>query len=530
MVAACLPVLLTGVLVAVLAGGCSGRADKAGGRIDLAPTVLRVVLPLGGETAGSVFGDRVAQLSGHRLVVDLREDWQGADPNSAESDAIEAVRAGTFDIGIVPVRAWDVEGVLAFDALDAPLEIDSVALAQAVAGSDVASAMLDALTTAGVNPLGLLPGPITRLAGVTREPSSPDALRGARLALAGSVVADRVVRALGAVPVHSRFGGASVSAMDGLILQVDAIHGGGYEGVVHTVVANLPLWSRSLVVFGNNRAMQRLPPGSVALLQRAARDAIAPTARSVEQREADAVASMCVSGRMAFVELTAAEVAAFRERFTPVYAWLSRDPFTRSALARIDAIKKQMPDEEPLGCKDSDTSGGSAVATPTASGGPAGAATSTPASTPEPTPGPLTPLDGVWEMDDTAKDGVADGIANSPDEVAECNYGTFRWVFSHGLYRETQHAGSTDTWATGTIVVDGDEFTLHVTDAGGSGKDGDCHLRAGDEFTWKWSVYHDRLTITWPDPAAAKSDFPANYAVKPWVRIGDAPATVKSTH
>jgi len=505
---------IAGVLGAVLAAGCSstvGNVDKAGGRAGPEPIVLRAVQPVGGDPNGQIFANRVAEVSGHRLTVSVHDGWHATDWSTAETDAIVAVRSGAADIGIVPVRAWRAQGITAFDALVAPMEIGNRALEHAVLRSPIASDMVRDMSAAGVTPLGLLPGPISHFWGISGRLASPADLRGARIGTPPSVVSDRSLEALGAIPTPTYFNGADVSGFDGIVTSIGTVHGNEYEAVVSTGATDLALWPRSALVFVNTSALDALPSGSAQQLVAAARQALDPTIEAQDQSEEHDLASLCADGRTRLIPTSSTDLASFRDAFAPVYSWLTTDATTREFLRRIDRLKSTMADEPPE-------------------------APSCGSSTPPVRPAPWTAalptqtaLDGVWETVTTRAEQSAFS-GTDPDLIEECNFGTIRWTLAHGVYDEVQSAGSTQTWATGTYSVDGNRLTLDITDGGGSGPGGRCHLHSGDEFTWQWSRYHDQLTIVWPDPTASPLEYPANYAVKPWHLIGDSPATVITTH
>ena len=77
------------------------------------------------------------------------------------------VKAGKADLGWAGSRAFDSVGVPAFDALHAPLLIDSYALEQRVLQSPLVGDMLDGLKPLGVIGLGILPGPLRKPLGVS---------------------------------------------------------------------------------------------------------------------------------------------------------------------------------------------------------------------------------------------------------------------------------------------------------------------------------------------------------------------------
>src|SRR6476646_5081495 len=114
---------------------CTGAVDRAGGARTPRPVVLHVLNTRRGEEA-QPFLAKVAELSkgALRLVVDT--EWH-SDSVTGEVDAVHAVESGQADLAIVPARAWHGLGVTSFDALIAPLAVDSYALQQKVLGSEI---------------------------------------------------------------------------------------------------------------------------------------------------------------------------------------------------------------------------------------------------------------------------------------------------------------------------------------------------------------------------------------------------------
>src|SRR5919199_1134738 len=154
-----------------------------------------------------------------RIGAATRHMWGSAlipfgEHTRAETDAIRAVRAGQADLAIVPTRAWHEAGVTSFDALVAPLAVDSMALQAKVLASDLPAQMLAGVTPLGLTGIGILPGPMRKPAGITRALRVPSDYRGTTIAYSRSAVADRALRALGATPVASAFERADISAFD----------------------------------------------------------------------------------------------------------------------------------------------------------------------------------------------------------------------------------------------------------------------------------------------------------------------------
>ena len=161
--------LVMAVAVVTLLGvaGCSGGTDKAGGRRPV-PTVVLHVLNTFDPVEVRPFVDRVAELSGGALRLAGDEKW-GRDSTISESEMIRAVQAGGADLAIVPARAWHDVGVRSFDALIAPLAVDSMTLQAKVLPSDLPGRMLAGVTPLGLTGIGILAGPMRKPAGITRS-------------------------------------------------------------------------------------------------------------------------------------------------------------------------------------------------------------------------------------------------------------------------------------------------------------------------------------------------------------------------
>ena len=131
--------------------------------------------------------------------------------------------------------------------------------------------------------------------------------------------------------------------------------------------------------------------------------------------------------------------------------------------------------------------------------------------------GKRTPIDGVYLLT-TTREESAKAAGESPQEAVSENYGRWRFVLNRGLLRYTQASEGASRWTTATYRVDGDTLTIKVTDYGGEAPN-DSAEKTGEVYTFGWSLYRDRLTL---EPVKGKIS-PANFRVKPWRRVGDAP-------
>jgi TRAP-type transport system periplasmic protein len=158
------------VIAAVLAGGCGGgggSGDKAGGSGE--PVVLRMANAYGDldvVPAVQDFVSRVKERSGGNLRIQVASTW-GDYADDAEQQVVRAVAAGKADLGWAGARVFDTMGVTSFQALQAPMLIDSYALEQAVVASDLPGQMLQAWTRSACVASGFWP-----MACASRSPSS----------------------------------------------------------------------------------------------------------------------------------------------------------------------------------------------------------------------------------------------------------------------------------------------------------------------------------------------------------------------
>ncbi len=189
--------VLMAAVAALALGGCgSSGADKAGGERASKPTVLTLANANGDSLELEPFAKAVEHRSGGTLKIEFRNHWREGQ-NDGEVKLIRDVKAGKTDLGWAGTRAFDDVGVPAFDALHAPLLIDSLALERATLESPLVPEMLGGLKNAGVTGLGILPGPLRRPLCVSRL-VRPQDYRGATVALQRSQVGEQTLKALGA--------------------------------------------------------------------------------------------------------------------------------------------------------------------------------------------------------------------------------------------------------------------------------------------------------------------------------------------
>ena len=96
------------------------------------------------------FIEQVKTLSNGDITIE--PIWEAGNSTEAgfEVGVIQLVKEGQADLGLAASRAFDVENITNFQALQAPFLITNDTLAKAVATSDISTRMLDRLSSTGI--------------------------------------------------------------------------------------------------------------------------------------------------------------------------------------------------------------------------------------------------------------------------------------------------------------------------------------------------------------------------------------------
>jgi TRAP-type C4-dicarboxylate transport system substrate-binding protein len=478
---------LAAAAVVLAAAGCgSSSSDKAGGTQSQKPTVLTMANGNGESWELEPFAAAAARLSGGTLRIEFKNDWRGGTPSYGDK-VIGDVKSGKADLAWSGSRSFHTVGVPSFDALHAPLLIDSYALERKALESPIVGGMLDSLKPLGVVGLGILPGPLRKPLGVARL-VRPEDYAGKTLAFSRSEVARQTLSALGARSAEISFGG-EIDRYDGIEQHIYSIDGNQYDKVDKYLTANVTLWPRPMVLFMNPNAYDGLSVRQQRALREAARAAFPATLAAEQTNDKDAVGNLCRRG-VKFVTATDADLTALRRAVQPVYDRLERDAQTKTAIEQIRAMR----------------TGAAAIAdAPTCSEGSSPAQPSAKAKG----KGKVTAIDGVYRVHTTAADLRA--VRTPPDEINPGNYGTYETVLDRGHFTQEQPE---DNVSEGTYTVVDDKVTLTFT--GGSGPNPN---KPGEQFEYRWSLYRDQLKLA---PIEGKVS-PRPLLAKPWRRVGDAP-------
>ena len=128
--------LLVVAACAALWAGCDSSANKATGASEVEPVVLTLANWEFNDAGVGEWAQAVERLSRGAIRIDIRGHWRRGEVET-DRGTLNDVRAGRVDIGHIATRAWDTLGVDSFQALDAPLLIDSLALERRVITSEL---------------------------------------------------------------------------------------------------------------------------------------------------------------------------------------------------------------------------------------------------------------------------------------------------------------------------------------------------------------------------------------------------------
>jgi TRAP-type C4-dicarboxylate transport system substrate-binding protein len=343
------------VLAVVALAGCSGgEGTKAGG--SGAPVTLRIgtddfrETPAGGQI--EELARRVEALSSGKLR--LEPVWHAAgDGSDWDQRVARLVVDGGLDMGLIPARAWDTEGVTSLRALNAPFLITSDELLADVVSDPIAGEMLEGLEQAGVVGLALFPEGLRHPFGFETPLLGPGDYDGQTIRAATSATTAALFSALGAT-VNDDPGGLDSGANAGL---ESSFH---RDEPIGPGTANVTFFPKANALVINHEALAELDEGQREILEQAAQQT-RDWAIETTPKDAEAASAYCRKGGVV-VLASAADVAALERAAAPVYADLERDPQTKRFISRIRALASDLAAMEAATACDGSAGGTSAGA------------------------------------------------------------------------------------------------------------------------------------------------------------------------
>jgi TRAP-type C4-dicarboxylate transport system substrate-binding protein len=337
--------------------GPSATSEKVGASD--APIVLRMANAYGdlGRQLPGVrhFVDRVHELSDGAITITVAHSYGDFAPD-VEQRIVSHVAAGNMDLAWVGTRVLDTMGVKSFQALTAPMLVDSYALQDAIIESGMTNEMLPSLDDVGVVGLGVLADGLRKPIGVDGPIVGPADWEGIGFGTYKSDGQEQAIRALGATPAlvfgPNREAAFADRTIDGFEFGLVGYNDPKWIDPAPYVTSNVNLWPQMDLLIANPARLEALTSQEREWLQKAADDAAGRSADIVDT-EAEAMAAACDAGAR-FAEASEADLAALDESFAPVYASLEQDAETKAFIKQIRALSASIPAEPdpviPAGC------------------------------------------------------------------------------------------------------------------------------------------------------------------------------------
>ena len=339
--------LTAGSLAALVLAGCGNAgpapsADpgaKVGGKpgpiaitvADSQPNGKPSNLPL------AEFKRQVEQLSSGSMTVTVLT--QAVDDFS-DAAVIEKVKGGTFQMAVVPARAWSEAGVTSLKALQAPfLFASDEHVAAVVDDAAITKDLLSGFEGSGVTGLTLFPESLRHLFSFGEPMLSPADVKGKTLRAISSLETTTIIEALGGTVVDPVGDGYQQGIDNGTIQGTDSgftLAAGSKPSAISTATGNVALYAKVMTLVANSAFLTGLDEGERRIIATAS-DATRAWAIANQQKDTAAAATFCAGGG-SVVLADAAGIAAFRAAEAPVNAALEADPATKRAIDAIRAL------------------------------------------------------------------------------------------------------------------------------------------------------------------------------------------------
>jgi TRAP-type C4-dicarboxylate transport system substrate-binding protein len=413
------------LVVAVAAAGCaSGESGgKAGG--DQPPLVLRMGTDdhQGRPASDQIeeFARRVTELSD--AAIRIEPVWHAAgDGPDWDQRVARLVVGGDLDMGNIPARAWDTEGVTSLQALNTPFLITTDELAAEVITSSIADEMLAGLDEIGVVGLTLLPEDLRHPFAFDSPLLGPDDYAGASIRTPTSAVTAAVFEALGATVTDDEPNTISQAGMESAYVLAP-------KG---TATGNVTFYPKVNTIVVNAGVYQRLTSEQRAILEEAATQT-RTWAIDASVGDTAAAAGFCDTGA-AIVLASEADLVALQQATQPVVAWLEQDAATKGFIADIRQMKQASAEAISADARVTCEPGSEAAGTASSE------------------------LDGIYRFEIT-EEALRLAGATDPDEIAN-NIGLWTFELSQGKWCFDQKAPTLDDHQCGTYKIEGDQVTM----------------------------------------------------------------------
>ena len=462
------------LLLVLTAAACSSGepASKAGG--EEPPLVLEIgTNDFPGRVAAEQiekFAETVAKLSEGLLLIEPVWRVGGENVTHWDQEVSRQVVSGELDMGNIPSRAFDTEGVTSLRALNAPFLITTDELLDEVVASDLRSDMLSGLEDIGLVGLALLPEGLRHPFGFGQPLVGVDDYAGGAIRAPASATTAAIIESLGGTVVEGAIDPETQIGME-------SGYPFGEPGSVAT--GNVVFFPKVNTLVISVEAFERLTDTQREIVEQAAAETLQ---WSIESRVSDfeAAARFCAEGG-AVVLADEETLAGLEEATGRVYEDLEADPLTENLMEQIHELKRAVPtaDLSPQACGE---------VSPTSEPGGPDASTALEASA----------INGVYRWEFTEEAFEANGVTS--DEVAD-NIGVWTNTFQDGLWID-------DGGFMGTYLIEGDLIKI-------THKDGLYEV-----YRWEQNDRGD-LVVEIVDVPDAREAFDTVWTAQTWVRVGE---------
>jgi TRAP-type C4-dicarboxylate transport system substrate-binding protein len=284
--------------------------------------------------------DAVSRLSSGRLRIEHDDGWGTGSDQEAEQKIVRAVAAGDLDLGLVGVRSLSALGVTDFEALIAPMLIDSYELERIVLDSEIPARMLPSLDELGVTGLAIIGSALRFPSGIDAPFLGPDTYAGTTFHVFSSQVGTATIAALGGTATDAtpddRDVGLANRSINGFENSIAFLAGKPAEA--RHVTINVPLWPAIGILVASPAALDMLNEQQMDWLTAGVADTEAQSLDLLGDDQ-DSVQLVCEQGG-AVHEASAADLEALRAAVQKVYDQLASDPTTSAYLDEILALKE----------------------------------------------------------------------------------------------------------------------------------------------------------------------------------------------
>jgi TRAP-type C4-dicarboxylate transport system substrate-binding protein len=310
----------------------SGASTKAGG--DPAPVTLTMGTDdaTGKPAADQVeeFARQVKSRSGGTLQIEPRLQAIGPPQPAWDQKVLRLVVEGDLDLGMIPSRAWDTEGVDTLRALNAPFVLTTdEAVNTVVTDDELAADLMEGLDEVGVTGLALVPESLRHLFLYDKTALSADDLHSVVVRSPRSRTVWGFLEALGAHPTDS--------PADKSYTLVESSFGQAPPGGRRAAVGNVTLFPKINVVAANADLLAGLSDEQRDVLREAAL-ATRDWAISQNRPDQDQAAAWCEDGKGDVTHVSDDVVSALHTAAATVVDELSKDQHTAELISRLQDV------------------------------------------------------------------------------------------------------------------------------------------------------------------------------------------------